>query len=176
LVNKIFLKEDGECMTEINELLNQPVTKIGRASNLCWMMFGETFIEKDIFGKEVEKGEFSLHLQCPWRIRDTINSVIKLASGDMYEPNSNMEWSENFEWDIQGNNLFDEKVKNLFPKDIPVYVKSAAVLENGDLTILFSNMFVLECFINISTAQECWRFFKCGDKEHLVVCGNGYEF
>ena len=46
----------------------------------------------------------------------------------------------------------------------------------GDLRIIFSNMLMLECFINVSANQECWRFFKHGEKKHWVVYGNGKEF
>ncbi len=163
-------------MTVMNELLNQPILKMGRAYSICWIMFGKSFIEKDFYGEEVKKGEFSLHLQGSWRIIDTKNSIIKVASGDMYVPNSETEWSEDFDWDIQGNNLLDEKTKDLFQEDSSVYVKNITISEIGDLTILFSNMFVLECFIDGSTDQECWRFFKHGAEKHLVYYGNGHEF
>lgn len=162
-------------MDFINVLLNQPILKVGRACNLYWMLFGNSFKEKNASGKEVEKGEYSLHLQCPWRIRNTIDSKIKLASGDIYEPSSNVKWDEEFDWDIQGNNLFDEKVEYLFPKDKVIFVESVSVLESGDLEIVFSNKLILECFIAISINEECWRFFKHGNKKCMVVYGNTKE-
>lgn len=163
-------------MNFINELLNQPIVKIGRAGDLCWMLFGSSFKEKNVLGKEVEKGEYSLHLQCPWRIRDMEDSSIKLASGDIYEPRSSIEWNENFNWDVQGNNLFDEKVEHLFSKEKMILVEKISVLEDGDLEMIFSNKFVLECFIAISIKEECWRFFKHGSKKHLIIYGNTKEF
>lgn len=163
-------------MDFVDILIGQPITKMGRTSNLCWIFFGKLIIEKNILGREVEKGEFSLHLQCPWKIIDTTDCEIKLASGDMYEPSASIEWNESFDWEEQGNNLFDEKVKGLFKEENQVYVKNVTVLRNGDMKILFSNKFMLECFVDISTYQECWRFFKHGEKKHLVIFGNGPEF
>ena len=163
-------------MDFINLLLNQPIIKIGRASDLCWMVFGKSFMEKDALGKTVERGEYSLHLQCPWRLCDSTNYTIKLASGDIYEPRSSVEWDEDFDWDVQGNNLFDEKVEYLFPKETSAIVRDASVSAHGDLQMIFSNMLMLECFVNVSTNQECWRFFKHGEKKHWVICGNGKEF
>lgn len=36
---------------------------------------------------------------------------ILLASSDFYVPNSTITDETNFEWDIKGNNLLDEKLK-----------------------------------------------------------------
>lgn len=47
------------------------------------------------------------------------------------------------------------------------------VSENGDLEMRLSNKLTLECFIAISTNEECWRFFQHGNKKHLVIYGNG---
>ena len=163
-------------MDFINLLLNQPIIKIGRASDLCWMTFGKSSMAKDTLGKAVEKGDYSLHLQCPWRLCDSQNYTIKLASGDIYEPSSGVEWDEDFDWDVHGNNLFDEKVESLFPKETSTIVRDVSVSVYGDLRIIFSNMLMLECFINVSANQECWRFFKHGEKKHWVVYGNGKEF
>lgn len=57
----------------------------------------------------------------------------------MYQPCSTIEWSETFEWDIQGNNACDEKLKKLFPKGEEIYVQDIYLNENGDLKIIFSN-------------------------------------
>lgn len=162
-------------MDYINVLLNKPILKLGRACDLCWILFGNSFKEKNALGNEVEKGEYSLHLQCPWRIRSAIDFKIKLASGDIYEPSSNVEWNEDFDWDIQGNNLFDEKVEYLFQKDKLTFVEKVSIFESGDLEIVFSNKLILECFIAISKNEECWRFFKQGSKKHVVIYGNAKE-
>ena len=162
-------------MDYINKLLNQNLLNIGRASNLLWITFGDV-IRKNTNGREVETGEYSLHFQCPWRIIDEESSMIKLASGDIYEPNSEIEWSDNFDWEPQGNNLFDEKLKLIFPFGEEIRVKKIFILPNNDLKIFFSNKLIFESYIDVSTEQECWRFIKQGEKKHFVVGGNFKEF
>ena len=55
----------------------------------------------------------------------------------MYKPWSTIEWSETFEWDVQGNNACDEKLPILFPAKEEIYVKDVSLLENGDLKLFF---------------------------------------
>lgn len=131
-------------------------------------------------GRKRLLGKFALHLDCPWRIRNG-SGKIELGSGDMYTPPSaksqdeTFDW-DTFDWDIQGNNLFDEKVKLLFPPDTNIRVVFAALSENNDLTITFSNGLILECFLSISSGEECWRLFKPASEDgHFVVTGTGVE-
>lgn len=155
----------------LNILINKRLQGIGRAGDMCWISFGELIKMKNYKGDIVEKGEYALHLQCPWRIKD-FNSKIILASRDIYEPNSKISWNDNFEWDIKGNNLFDENINKMFLDKNSILVKKVSISLNNDLTIIFSNKLVLECFTNISSEQECWRFFKTGADMHLIASGN----
>ena len=81
-----------------------------------------------------------------------------------------------FNWDVQGNNLFDEKAKLLFPEGSQITVTAAGLSGSCDLTITFSNGLCLESFVNASSQEECWRLFIPG-LEHgdLVVTGVGIE-
>jgi len=83
---------------------------------------------------------------------------------------------EDFNWDVQGNNLFDKKAKLLFPEGSQITVTTAGLSGNCDLTITFSNGLCLESFVNASSQEECWRLFMPG-LEHgdLVVTGVGIE-
>lgn len=163
-------------MSQINMLINQPLLKMGRASDLCWILFGKRILDKDKKGNTIEKGEYSLHLQCPWRLRSKADSQIKLASGDIYEPNSKTTWSPDFNWDILGNNLFDEKVQHFFAGNKIISVKSVLITQTNDLQIEFSNEFILECFVNMSPNTECWRFFRYNSDAHMVAYSNCAEF
>lgn len=163
-------------MDFIDILLDQKLLKIGRSSNLFWIIFGNLDRELDALEQKIIADEYSLHFQCPWRIIDEHSSKIILASGDVYEPNSEIGWTENFDWEPQGNNLFDEKVKCLFPDDTGIRVTEVLVSKSNDIKLSFSNKFTLECFVNISAEEECWRLFKKGGNKHLVVSGNTKEF
>lgn len=75
---------------------------------------------------------------------------------------SQIEWNESFDWDVQGNNLFDEKVKKIF-SSVDINVDYVSVSVNNDLKVGFSNSLILETFINVSSEIECWRFFEKGN-------------
>ncbi|GKI16233.1 hypothetical protein CE91St44_27180 [Oscillospiraceae bacterium] len=163
-------------MDFLNELLNQPLLKIGRASDLFWMLFGNSILDSFQENKTTEKFEYALHLQCPWRIRSKGDSQIQLASDDIYQPTSLIKWSPEFDWDVQGNNLFDEKAQKLFSDNNLVFVKRVSISKNNDLQLEFSNHLILECFVNTSTFEECWRFFRQNGDRHLVAKGSILEF
>lgn len=89
---------------KIKDLMACKIIDIGRVIDLCWIIF------------EKEEKCYSLHLQCPWRIRK----------------------------------------------------------DGLDIKLILSDSYIFECFVD-DARNECWRFFKKGDSEHLVVCGSGIE-
>lgn len=161
-------------MNIIEILIGQTVNSIGRAADMCWISFGDLVEIENHRGKR-KVGKFALHLECPWRITD--GSKILLSSIDMFEPSSNYKENEDFKWDIQGNNLFDEKTKSMFLEDENIIVQDVKLSSYYDVTIIFSNQLIFECFVNCSSKGECWRFFQPGsDKEHLIITGQGIDF
>ena len=130
---------------------------------MCWIIFGsKDDTEIDVF--------YSLHLQCPWRIRK--GNTIVLSNLDIYElPSEVLTVDE--EWDDKKRNLFDEKVDS-FLKLGEKKVDDVSITAMNDLAIFLSDSSIIECFVN-DLKYECWRFFKKGDKRHLVVTGEGIE-
>lgn len=155
----------------LETLIKKQLQKIGRTGSMCWIGFGKLLKVKSFKDNIIEKNEYNLNLQCPWRIKDS-NSKIILASADIYEPNSKIVWNKDFEWDKKGNNLFDENVEKIFFKKNTILVEEVLITVNNDLIIVFSNESTLECYTDTSSEQECWRFFKIGDDKHLVSYGN----
>lgn len=141
----------------INRIKNYEICDIGRASDMCWIIFAS--------GNSQE--HYSLHLQCPWRIRRGNN--ILLSNLDIYE--LAVEDGQE-EWDDKEKNLFDEIIV-WQDKWKGKKVEKIIVTEVYDLKIFLSDAFVIECFVNDSRG-ECWRFFQKG-KEHLVITGAGIE-
>lgn len=167
--------KDLEIEDYLKILKDKPIINIGRASNMLWIGFGEPLKVYDYKGNEVTKSSISLHVQSTWRIINKGEKKIKVASSDMYTPNSNLEWSDDFNWDIQGNNLFDEKSKRWLGDNI--FVKDYKINRWGDLLLLFSNEDSLEIFVNVSDDSECWRLFENNsNKDHFVVTGQGVIF
>jgi hypothetical protein len=156
---------------------NEPLEDIGRAADMLWLSFGKLVKVIFDYGLEEMKGSFAIHLQCPWRMVDLNLNTILFTSYDIYLPKSTIEWSEDFDWDIQGNNLCDEGIKKWKNKYNQPYVENINVSSLGDLRILLSNNNILETFNDNSTHHEKWRFFKnFGDERHLVVMGNCVSF
>lgn len=159
---------------ELIKIIGLPLIAAGRACDLIWFGFGRRIKVKDIRrGGDREVAEYALHIQCPWRITDI--SKIVVGSYDKYIPNSKIEYSDEFDWDIQGANRCDEQLKTLFELHTSnLIVKSVKVDNFGELKISFSDNYVLQVIPDTSTDVEMWRFFQNGvKKEHLVMTGIG---
>ena len=100
-----------------------------------------------------------------------------MASSDMYSPRTGMVYSEDFDWDIQGNNLFDEKSQNWLKGEMPVYINKYKINRRRDLTLFFSNGEKLQVFNVASDDTESWRLLMPGSEElHLVASGTEINF
>ncbi|MBE6870646.1 MAG: hypothetical protein E7491_01695 [Ruminococcaceae bacterium] len=167
---------------DLIDIIGKPLTWIGRAIDMGTIGFGEKHETIDYKGQKVMKAEYALHLQTPWRIVDEKTSEIIVASYDMYVPRSDSEYteySEEFDWDIQGNNLYDEICEKLRKEE--VYVEKVFLSKQNDIKIWFSNQTVLETFTNHSDNKgETWRFFKICDEDeripHMVAYGTVIEW
>jgi hypothetical protein len=83
-----------------------------------------------------------LHIQCSWRI--TFGNEIVVASGDIYSPNSEGGYDiEDFDWDIQGNNRFDERIKFFMKENEQLMVEQIESDEFGGLKVFFSGGYIL---------------------------------
>ncbi|MGI1659916.1 MAG: hypothetical protein ACRKFN_13270 [Desulfitobacterium sp.] len=159
---------------KLKPLIGIPLSKVGRSANVVWFCFGEKRISKDFFGNKREVFQYAIHLECSWRIIK--NNIIEIGSKDLYVPSK--EWKgddENFEWDIQGNNLFDDWI-NLSNSCLPLNITNFSVDQVCGIKVFFEEDYVLEIFPNNSTDDECWRFFIPGNLDsHLVITGKGVK-
>ena len=168
---------DTTINNHLDLLVHKPLIYIGRASNMLIVGVGKAYNVRDIKDNAVKKSQLALHVQSSWRITNRQKKDIIVASSDFYSPCSLIEWSNDFEWDVLGNNLFDEKAKEWFSINQEIYVKEHKINSWGDLLLLFSNGDSLEVFVNSSDDSECWRIFGFNsDKEHLVITGEGARF
>lgn len=145
------------------------IRKIGRAINIVWINFN------GIDGKK-----YALHLQTFFRLCNKNNILI--TDCDKYLPIDKLSSTplfdlKTFNYDIQGDNLFDEWVK--YQGETLLYnsfVDKVEVNTYGDLTIYFSNNLTLSIFLDTSNDDECWRIFELHSGEkHFVVTGNRIE-
>lgn len=119
---------------------------------------------------------FTFHIQCPWRL--VINHTIFLGSGDIFIPSSEFvgEWEE-FEWDRNGNNLFDERINNYdYINLYPLIIDKIDIRLFGDIVIRFRCGSYLELFTNNAAKEEQWRFYRMDiEREHIVVTPYGID-
>ena len=128
-------------------------------------------------GRTEEAAEYALHIQCSWRIAKGYKIVV--GSRDFYSPRTGLKSeNEHFEWDIQGNNRFDERIES-FIKDINEHtiVERVDSDEVGGLKIFLSQGYLLEVFPDTSEDDEYSEFSRLfkqkEDSSHFVVTGNG---
>lgn len=164
----------------LDQICGEKISYIGRASNMMWIGIGDIAEIMNRKGKLIERSKFALHVQCSWKIVNSQKKEIIVASSDFYFPQSTIDdkdfYVENFEWDIQGKNLFDKKAKEWFDTRSPINIDSYNINEFGDLQITFSNDERLEIFVDSSDNTEAWRLFSILDEKHLVFTGQGYSF
>ncbi|AUO13532.1 hypothetical protein [Priestia megaterium] len=164
--------------SKLDKLVGLNLRYAGRASNLFWLGFGEKILVTRR-GKKEEVAEYALHIQCSWRIAKGYKIVV--GSLDFYSPRTGLEnENEHFEWGIQGNNRFDERIES-FIKDINEHTILERVDsdEVGGLKIFLSQGYLLEVFPDTSEDDEYsefWRLFnRKEDSPHFVVTGNGVK-
>lgn len=167
-------------MEKIEELIGKELLTIGRACNVCWLGFGHEHFVIDHKGIERIVSEYSLHIQCAFRLWHPEKPKFRIARDDIYEPCGGGEPPDNFYWDVQDGNFYDEKAKILrqhLEQINDMIVAAIDVNTLYDLKITFENGFLLETFCDcFSKETELWRLFNpYTDKPHLVVTGTGIE-
>jgi hypothetical protein len=165
-----------EIISQLNILIGLKSGSAGRAANLFWIGFGD-LISITRKGETLETEEYALHIQCSWRI--TLGNKIVVASKDLYVPNSTWDGEdEDFNWDVQGNNRFDDRINN-FMNDKDLIVLKIDSDDIGGLKIHLSEGYTLDVFPDGSEDDEYsehWRFFnRKGDTPHFIVSGSGIE-
>ena len=159
-------------------LIGLPLWDAGRASDLVWFIFGDRRMVRDYKGHYREMGEFSLHVQCAWRMVQGEKTVA--GNRDLYYPagwDDSQEFPKDFHWDVQGANCLDRRLKHMFHIETNSFiVQSAQAGLAGALQIFFENETVLEIFPNDSFEGERWRLFRPHrDELHFVVSGKGID-
>lgn len=171
----------------LKKLSGEKLRAVMRAGSMADFGFGD-YVEKQahrydenrkLVPVNVSVPRLALHVDCCFRM--TLGEKIVLSKGDVFQPSTQTEngadfsW-EGFEWDVHGNNRFDEIAPTVLDEEANDFiVEKITVSKWGDLKIVFSNGFVLETFIDSSGLEECWRFFEAGAENHLIVNGQGIE-
>lgn len=150
---------------DIMHMQGEQMFGIGRAADLLWIQFGDKVKVTNRKGVEVEKGQFALHVLCPWRF--THNNRVLLGSRDIYIPRNGIA-EEDFDCTTSGMSAFDEKVPVL-ESMVPVKVIGLSVDAVGTVSIAFETGLKFEAFPDSACAKEFWRFINHKTGRHTVV-------
>lgn len=162
-------------MRGIYVLKDQKLQRFGRASNMVWLHFGKTYETTNKLNMKVQKSEYALHVQCPWRIINNNSGEIFVGSNDIYEQSGIANKNKNADWETQGNSLFDEKVSELCVTESDFRVSKVRISRTRDLTITFSNNYQFQCFANSSSDVEYWRFISRNQSRNFVAYESGFK-
>lgn len=149
-------------------LVGLPLRRIGRAADLLWVQFGEMRELPDRRGGTRTVGEWSLHVQCPWRI--TRPPTILVARGDCHYVAGS---DEPYDWDAAGESRFDRCAAPLNREfeSSPPTVEAVVTDAVGGFSLRLTGGYIFEVFPDDSTGSdtEHWRFFQPGrDESHFV--------
>ncbi len=166
-----MLKEKIE--SKLKALIGLELSGTARAANMEGLKFG-SYRKMTKIGK-VDVGEFSLHVQCEWRIIRANKMLI--ASNDLYEPKKGEKFSENF--DYEKGNLRDTEFRGLIANN-NLLVEKIEADEIGGLTLYFSGDYQLQV-IPLNTSKtgynEYWRLLNNVKEKSkdFVISVNGVE-
>lgn len=159
----------------LEQLVGLSVTGSTRAAAMECLKFGQRMVV-DKRGDVYNVGEFGLHLQCPWRF--TNKTEILVGSSDLYEPATEDEADEDFDWDIAGANLRDVKLQALLSQ--PIVTEAADADMYGGFALSFSQGLTLSVFPVLTKKDEYSEFWRLLNNRvapgiHLVVGPLGVE-
>lgn len=162
------LSERNIIITQLEVIKGAKNIKVGRAANLIWIAF-----------EGINKKNYAIHLQTFFRFCD--GQKVLITDSDKYQPTAlarvNPKFdAQNFEWDVQGNNLLDQWVSEFQKILYSLLVETVDINTLGDLEICFNHDITLTVLLDSTSSDECWRFFEWHSKKpHLVITGRGIE-
>lgn len=185
-----------EVKKHLDQLVGLPLCISRRAADMLVLHFGTIReIENRSSSGKLRKnpratvGDFSLHIQCPWRIENAEGIIT--GRGDLYRSADTGEYF-NKELDDDsfyehGNNFQDRRMSELLQGIEPVTgsymnVTNFLIVENteadnfGEATIYLSGGYRLRIFPS-SSKGEHWRLLQVAtDEKHFVVKDSDVEF
>ncbi len=132
----------------VENLLTQIIGgKINNISRVCDLICIEiSNNNKNIF----------IHIQSFFRILK--NNKVIISGEDIYRCKKDIN-PDNFNWDIPGDSIFDEAVKNYYSILTNSQIIEAEKNITGDLYILLENNLFLQIIVDTSESEEKYRVF-----------------
>ncbi len=173
------MRQQIEAALEV--LIGKPLWGADRTSILQWFHFGERRTATRRNGRQVQVGEYALHVQCAWRLGSPTSIIVASADRYLAAGEDPFKEHESFAWDTPGANRADERLAAFFAGfaergEEPPVVEGARANSVGGFQLALSDGLTLDVFPDHSLPGEHWRLFSPGaDAEHFVVTGEGIE-
>lgn len=117
-------------------------------------------------------GEYTLHVQCPWRIQSSDRIVT--GRHDLFRPAEPAEVLDWGSWDWDGNETLQDKLVAEFLAQLRPVVESVSTDAHGGACLQLSHGYALVLF-PASSQGEDWRLCPRKGGEHFVVSGGRVE-
>jgi hypothetical protein len=159
---------------QLTELIGKALWACRRAADMATFQFGRRNPVQTFDGRSSEVGDYSLHVQCPWRM--VKGESVFVGSQDLYFPASydaSESIPEGFQWDTDPNRR-DSLLKAFFEGGTKEFVVSRVDAgKGGAARIEFAEGITLEVFPADSLAHEHWRLIAHEGGPQIVMTGVG---
>jgi hypothetical protein len=163
----------------LHAIVGKRLLRSDRAADMEMLAFGEPRKVRTFKGDIKEVGEYSLHIQCPWRIMGPAGIVVGshdvhyVSEASPHERASNSEEAR----DQIDHTLRDERMNSLLGAS-PLFVESVQADSAGGFRLALTGGYTLEVFPDASPGGrlEMWRLLSPGtEREHFVMLSNSFE-
>lgn len=140
-------------------LVGLPLRNIGRAANMVFLDFGEMRETQDRRGGTTTVSDWTIHVQCPWRVCRQGNIVV--AYYDLYRTPA----GDVISGDSLSGSQFDAVTADLCMEfqTAPLIVASIVVDDVGGFTLCLAGDYRIDVFpADSHAANEHWRVFRPG--------------
>jgi hypothetical protein len=164
-------------------LVGLPLSRYARAVELIIFGFGK--FTREHHGEPVELPEYSLLVQCHWRLLGYPLPGFIVGSGDIrhpHDPSLAPSDIEGFDWKQPGTSLCDRQMKQLMDDHAsrPLVVESLEADDRGTLSMRLAGGYLLEIFPDSSpdrNGPEQWVLTSSRpDQQIFVVTDDNAKF
>jgi hypothetical protein len=160
----------NEVRRNLKPLIGLRLSRIGVAADMRTLQFGDAVARKG--GGMV--GEYSLHIQCPWRLED--EKKVITGSSDLFLPSAEGEQSDE-SFDSRAGGTLQERVLRKLLKGYDQNTKQIVNATNlftvedfqadsaGGFNLALSGGYLLSVFPD-GTRHEAWRLFRPSNDGH----------
>lgn len=150
---------------ELEKLVGLPLWGVGLAASMLMLTFGNRYTSRTPLGREIEGGDFSLNVQCAWRVAhedEVVAGYADYVALDKADPSAGP--------------AFFETLQNAFTKS--PRVEAITSVRAGGFSLRLEDGLYVEAFPSFSAVDpesEFWRLMSREPNQHFVVGPGGLD-